>query len=404
MVRFSFKKALLVTIYLLLLFVLFLLALELVARSKLGYKILTFELQKNSFFEMDKLKVWNSRFVKERPQYFINWPVKLETFEATSSSPRYIFKLNLKMKLQDGKFEDAKEGDNIFWASNSRGMRSDEISIEKIPTRIRIVALGASTTEGTGVPNESTYPSLLSKNLQEQGYNVEVINAGFHGFGIDDLMALYKDKISPLKPDLVIFYEVANNTNPGEWTYPGWSWYDWPKGYSKILGYLYKHSAFVVWTTKTLGFETKTPSTTNHDFNNSLPKQAVTNYKEKVKELVSVIKQDNAKPVLATFVTVANKDLIIDRDTNPAIWEDVYLKWYPFSPDEINQIYTRFNDQLKDVASEEQILLIDLASNFPKEPKYFLDHIHFTSDGNKILAELITKQLTQQSLLKENTP
>src|SRR5258708_2869361 len=46
---------------------------------------------------------------------------------------------------------------------------------------IRIVALGASNTEGFGVSSWEAYPARLQALLQARGVNAEVINAGLSG-------------------------------------------------------------------------------------------------------------------------------------------------------------------------------------------------------------------------------
>lgn len=44
-----------------------------------------------------------------------------------------------------------------------------------------IVAFGDSLTSGLGVENSQTYPSILQKKLQKEGYHYRVINAGVSG-------------------------------------------------------------------------------------------------------------------------------------------------------------------------------------------------------------------------------
>src|SRR4029078_6143962 len=47
--------------------------------------------------------------------------------------------------------------------------------------RPRIVALGDSLTIGLGLVESQSYPSLLQKKLDEDGYRFEVVNAGVSG-------------------------------------------------------------------------------------------------------------------------------------------------------------------------------------------------------------------------------
>ena len=49
------------------------------------------------------------------------------------------------------------------------------------PTAPRIVALGDSLTAGLGLSREQSYPALLQRRLKEEGYELEVINAGVSG-------------------------------------------------------------------------------------------------------------------------------------------------------------------------------------------------------------------------------
>ena len=50
-----------------------------------------------------------------------------------------------------------------------------------VPQVPRIVVLGDSITAGLGLPRDESYPSLLQKKLNEEGYPYEVVNAGVSG-------------------------------------------------------------------------------------------------------------------------------------------------------------------------------------------------------------------------------
>jgi acyl-CoA thioesterase I len=49
------------------------------------------------------------------------------------------------------------------------------------PGRPRVVALGDSLTAGLGLLSEQAYPALLQRRLDEEGYALEVVNAGVSG-------------------------------------------------------------------------------------------------------------------------------------------------------------------------------------------------------------------------------
>ena len=95
---------------------------------------------------------------------------------------------------------------------NSLGFRGGEIKKEKGDT-IRIVCLGSSTTYGTGLDYDETYPKILQDKLHSMfgEDRFEVINAGQPGLQLLNVIALTKDKIVHLSPDIVILMNVNNN-------------------------------------------------------------------------------------------------------------------------------------------------------------------------------------------------
>jgi len=84
---------------------------------------------------------------------------------------------------------------NITYKFNSYGFRSDEFSSEP-----NIVFLGCSHTVGIGLPLESTWPYLISNQLQLKRFNL-----GIGASSNDTAFRLALTWISKLKPKLVIF-------------------------------------------------------------------------------------------------------------------------------------------------------------------------------------------------------
>lgn len=52
---------------------------------------------------------------------------------------------------------------------------------EPSPSAVRIVFLGDSLTAGHGLPEEEAFPALIENRLLDEGYDVEVVNAGVSG-------------------------------------------------------------------------------------------------------------------------------------------------------------------------------------------------------------------------------
>ena len=99
-------------------------------------------------------------------------------------------------------------GFEVEYKINSKRLRDDEASYVKPNGIFRIVLVGDSRTFGFGVPIEKHFSKLL------EGYfeNVEVINMGVAGFGVDQELLMLRYEGVKYHPDLVLAY-VAHYSN-----------------------------------------------------------------------------------------------------------------------------------------------------------------------------------------------
>ncbi len=381
---------------------------ELYARSAKGYELWTQPLTKHAryFFELDKLKIYNKRFYEKYPWYFKDWPIPLELFESDKPAPRYLFRPNLKMAFRDGKLVPAEPGEEIFRSSNSWGFRGPEFSIEKPPSVIRVVCLGASTTEGSQGDLE-TYPHFLQQELTQRFPNIviEVINAGHHAHNIDDLLEILRQRVFPLRPDIVIFYEAANNLNVLEYANPlplEWDWnqpIQWLYGYPAWYRALYRNSAVFLSLSDGLGWNSRRPEPMPHGFNEYPPKNSAIHYREVLRQIVRESLDHGSIVVLSSFITLAHEGLEISRKDNPFVFDSLYKKYYPFTPGELERMFQHFNNLSAEVAHEFGIPYADVAGEFPRDLRYFpFDIFHFSPEGNRLLAGLFAKFLEAEVL------
>lgn len=95
--------------------------------------------------------------------------------------------------------------------ANSHGFRGPELRTGLAAAEVRIVAIGDSATDGFYVDNEATYPYLLEHSLVQAGHDVEVINAARGGASIDQFLAVLRDTVVPLAPEVVVITFVTND-------------------------------------------------------------------------------------------------------------------------------------------------------------------------------------------------
>jgi hypothetical protein len=95
-----------------------------------------------------------------------------------------------------------RTGYEIEYRINSKGLRDEETAYEKPEGRFRIVLLGDSRTFGFGVSIEKHFSTLL------EGYfkDVEVINMGVGGFGVDQEFLSLRSEGFRYRPNLVLAY------------------------------------------------------------------------------------------------------------------------------------------------------------------------------------------------------
>jgi len=103
---------------------------------------------------------------------------------------------------------------------NSQGFRDRERTFTKSANTFRIAVLGNSWTEAMQVPIEQTFPSVLERELNQQGclagQQVEVLNFGAAGYSTAQELLMLQERVWKYEPDVVLlaFYparDIANN-------------------------------------------------------------------------------------------------------------------------------------------------------------------------------------------------
>ena len=302
---------------------------------------------------------------------------------------------------------------------NALGYRGGEIAMPKPAGEFRIVCIGGSTTY-TGHVNDwrLAYPAQLEAQLKERGFNnVSVVNAGVEGWTTYESLINFELRILDLEPDLIVVYHAINDMI-GRFVWPPEMYRGDNSGsrgpfiserfmpnileYSTLAraimirsGWMLPHSAlpklYDVYEPTFYGFtwreQVKDGNYPSGIFENVSAKEMLDvnpprYFRRNVESLQAIAQAHGVATVLATFFYSQG------FEDEPWVTSKEFLSTY----DEANAI-------LRDIATQTDAVLFDLAGTFPKNPELFTDGIHLTAEGARIKAGLIADFLVEQHLV-----
>ncbi len=135
--------------------------------------------------------------------------------------------------------------------TNSAGFRGTQNYEQKSSHRYRIITLGDSRTYGFSVEDNQTFSAVLERSLREKGHDVEVINAGTHGYSALQCRArlqqlLSYDLISLFSPPDIMIGGTSRHVQPIQIS-PSKVLPEYAVFWIYYLGVMYFSGCFVRW-------------------------------------------------------------------------------------------------------------------------------------------------------------
>jgi lysophospholipase L1-like esterase len=284
-----------------------------------------------------------------------------------------------------------------------------------MPSRIHarpdltLAFLGGSTTECRVVPEESRFPYLVGRRLEE-AFKVKVnsYNAARSGNNTLHAIDILLHKLLPIHPDIVVLMENINdlvallyektywNNNPSRRviievkpTLTGQV-----RGFFQVLREetipnLYR--AMVELSQRLQG-----PPREQDEFRRLRGRQVEINrayllgeYRSNLAIFADICRDRQIEPVL---MTQANR---LTGNLDPGTWKEVkVMEAQGISFAEFQELFALFNQAIRDVGAEKNVLVVDLAREIPAEPEYVFDPVHLTERASKLAAQVISRELT----------
>jgi hypothetical protein len=292
--------------------------------------------------------------------------------------------------------------------TNAYGWRGPDIPLNKPSRTIRLAFVGASTTIGMHAEPYS-YPELVGVWLNRwaeahhPGLLFESINAGREGVNSRSIQAIVRQELAPIEPDLVVYYEGANQFWPVDFvttTLPPRSRISGPPP-----GTLESHSAIarrvesVVTRAAQPGSEPPKPALAvnwpqdldEHDpdlANPHLPyeTQHVLGDLDVIRGALTDV---GGQLAIASFVWLVHPGLVLDPVRDALVFSYLNTTYWPFSYTHMRRFLDFQTRAFRKYASIHDLDFVDVANAYPRDPRLFGDAIHMTRAGIYLQAWIV---------------
>jgi len=265
-----------------------------------------------------------------------------------------------------------------------------------------IVFLGGSTTECMFVDQDHRFPCLVGELLeQDTGARINAYNGGMSGNHTLNAIDILLNKVIPLKPQVVVYMENINDLST--LLYEGTYWNEntarSPLETLKkrqLAGKLLKEIFIPNLNDAYRKLKKSLAREEEDEFAGARGQKPVVDQTRLVREfsrslrtLVCICKANEIAPVLMTQANriTARPDPVVAAYINRD-GKDAGLS-YP----EFKALYEAFNDAIRAVGRENQVMVIDLAREVPPDKQYLYDLVHFNDAGCRLAARIIAARL-----------
>lgn len=297
--------------------------------------------------------------------------------------------------------------------TDSDGFIVNSQNFSKDKTNADIIFYGGSTTELLFIDEEYRFPSLVEKKLSKYlDQEIVVKNAGVSGNNSMHTNLSLIAKGIKYSPKIAFLFNNINDLkiyvrNRDYWnTHSSFALIqdDTQHNYSNILitslakikDFWFKNLWDVIvlridTSYLTLGFD-KNKDLTSRFYNDTKESDevefnfelAIRDFENSLQTFINICKAWNIQPVLITQPTRLNEsdDFVINLFRNNSHHFKVNLKEYIY-------YHKLFNEKIRHISNKNGLTYVDLEKEIDPNPQNIYDHVHFTVDGSKEIANII---------------
>ncbi len=298
-----------------------------------------------------------------------------------------------------GQSEPAQGKDNVeFGPTPTFPFRSRIIPEARKSGNHRYWVASSSHAEDIYLPPTMIFPTILERLLREGGVNASVLNASRAGNDIPRNVDDFRRWGSQWKPDYVILYQMSLTIGsiakhifserrsqispPVDGAGPAEKPFSWANRlvekttiYSNMKGQLTAR----VGASRVLA--------------NDLGMQGEQEFSAMLLDFIGATRAIGSVPVLTTFATSHTRKHLAEFPQEIAMFLFKYSSF--LSVEGWVASVERLNTVVKRVATDEGVMLIDVASAVADHPEYFRDFVHFTPAGHEAVARTMRDALME---------
>lgn len=281
----------------------------------------------------------------------------------------------------------AMSGSHRSLRINRHGFRGPDLDLPKPPGRVRIAALGDSTTFGMEAEgDEGIWALRLASELTGKGSaTFDAINAAIPGNRLDDSLRILRERVAPLDPDFVILSHAATDIAAHARRQFGDEARQ-TEGDSPLSRQLEEHSLLInLLRVNAAAYTSRWLPGKRHD---SLDQAGIKRFEGLLHEAAALCRSRRWQLVLCTtprsfgdgpdqFALAATS-----LANNPAL-----------SLRGLNAAFDAYNDAVRRIARETETPLVDLDRMVPRGPGCFVDAIHFNDAGHRLVGRMVADAL-----------
>ena len=318
------------------------------------------------------------------------------------------YKLNVRTYKEnlDVLYNDPVQKKNIKLNTDNEGyILGDQYKSEKSNS---IFFLGGSTTANIGVEAKSRFPYLFGKNIDS--LNFKVYNAGVggnHSFH-SNLILLSKILKENPRPKYVFLHHNVNDISQLIRTQSYWKDYndrgilqskDQKRFSNPVINLLFKLKEFLIpnlYMKFSSLFKRNKSSFRNAidlsstEFNEDV---ILSEFKNSISLFINICRTYDITPILMTQYSRYS----LDDNEVVKVHSDNFERYKL-----ICDLHPKFNLALKDLSSQLNVYLIDLAAKIPNNNEYLYDEVHLNKKGNILASNIISTFFTNIILKKTN--